>query len=215
MRTERETESLVVEKLISCGYPKESIIAEYPISKTCRADIVVVDVKTQIPVMLIEVKASHYTNRDIESIMYEQLKRYYSEFNIPLKVVGAYFDMHEGKFRYIDFTDAIKAQDYGQKVDNYLFPTYKELINGAKQKIIKQKEIKQQSSINVLKILCWCILPLICVLALILDAFAIYTFSNHRLIVMGIGMGLTLIPCFKEISVGEISLKREIEEQDE
>ncbi len=216
MLTQREiSESLVIEKLISCGYPKESIITEYPISRTCRADIVVVDVETHIPVMFIEVKASHHMDGTIENIMYEQLKRYYSEFNTPLKAIGAFYDMSEGKFRFVDFTDIIKEQNYGQKVDNYSFPTYKELINGAKQKIIKQKEIKQENNINILKRLCWCILPPIGVLILILDAFGIYTLSSHRLIVIGIGMALPLIPCFKEINVGEISLKREIEKQGE
>lgn len=216
INTEAEiSEKLVFEKLLSCGYPKESIIIEYPISKNYRADIVVVDIKTHIPVMLIEVKALHHIDENIKFRLYEQLKKYYSEFKTPLKAIGAIFSMHEGKFRYTDYTDAIKEKHYEQKVDNYSFPTYKELIIGANQKVIKQKEIKQENNINILKRLCWYILPPICLLILLLDAFDVYTLSTHRLILMGIGIASPLVPCFKEISIGEVSLKREIEKQNE
>ncbi|MBQ7120008.1 MAG: type I restriction enzyme HsdR N-terminal domain-containing protein [Oscillospiraceae bacterium] len=212
---EKAFETSIIENLKKCGYPQESIIAEYPISKNYRADIVVVDTKTQIPVMLIEVKVLHHIDKTVEFRLYEQLKKYYGEFNTPLKAIGAIFNKQDGKVRYTDYTDAIKEHHYEQKVDNYSLPTYKELINGANQKVIKQKEIKQENNINILKRLCWYILPPICILILLLDAFGVYTLSTHRLILMGIGIALPLVPCFKEISIGEVSLKREIEKQSE
>lgn len=213
--TEKAFETSIIENLKKYGYPQESIITEYPISKNYRADIVVVDIKTQIPVLLMEVKVLRHTDKSVEFRIYEQLKKYYSEFNTPLKAIGAIFDMREEKVRYTDYTDAIKEHHYEQKVDNYSLPTYKELINGANQKVIKQKEIKQENNINILKRLCRYILPSICILILLLDAFGIYTLSTHRLIVIGIGLALPLVPCFKEISIGEVSLKREIEKQNE
>ena len=212
---EKAFETSIIENLKKYGYPQESIITEYPISKNYRADIVVVDTKTQIPVMLIEVKVLHHIDKTVEFRLYEQLKKYYGEFNTPLKAIGAIFNKQDGKVRYTDYTDAIKEHHYEQKVDNYSLPTYKELINGANQKVIKQKEIKQENNINILKRLCWYILPPICILILLLDAFGVYTLSTHRLILMGIGIALPLVPCFKEISIGEVSLKREIEKQSE
>lgn len=212
---EKAFETSIVENLKKYGYPQESIITEYPISKNYRADIVVIDTKTQIPVVLIEVKVLHHIDRAVEFRLYEQLKKYYGEFNTPLKAIGAIFSKQDGKVRYTDYTDAIKEHHYEQKVDNYSLPTYKELINGANQKVIKQKEIKQENNINILKRLCWYILPPICILILLLDAFGFYTLSTHRLIVMGIAIALPLVPCFKEISIGEVSLKREIEKQSE
>ena len=146
--TEKAFETSIIENLKKYGYPQESIITEYPISKNYRADIVVVDIKTQIPVLLMEVKVLRHTDKGVEFRIYEQLKKYYSEFNTPLKAIGAIFDMREEKVRYTDYTDAIKEHHYEQKVDNYSLPTYKELINGANQKVIKQKEIKKIVSVH-------------------------------------------------------------------
>ena len=56
---------------------------------------------------------------------------------------------------------------------------------------------------------------MICVILIVLDALGIYTFSVLRLCVVGAGVALTLVPCFKEIKIGEISLVNEIEKQKE
>ena len=98
-------------------------------------------------------------------------------------------------------------------VNNYELPAYQTLTLGAKRKSIKQKEEKQTKNLNVLKLLCWIILPIICVGLLLLDAFEIYTFSALRLIVIGAGAAIILLPCFKEIKIGEVLLKKEIEKE--
>lgn len=103
--TEKAFETSIIENLKKYGYPQESIITEYPISKNYRADIVVVDIKTQIPVLLMEVKVLRHTDKGVEFRIYEQLKKYYSEFNTPLKAIGAIFDMREEKVRYTDYTE--------------------------------------------------------------------------------------------------------------
>ena len=46
-----------------------------------------------------------------------------------------------------------------------------------------------------------------------MDAFEIYTFSALRLIVIGAGAAIILLPCFKEIKIGEVLLKKEIEKE--
>jgi len=84
-----------------------------------------------------------------------------------------------------------------------------------RQKSINQKQQKQEHNITVLKILCWRILPVICIALVLLDAFEIYTLSLLRLITIGAGVIALLIPCFKEIKIGEISLRNEIEKQKE
>ena len=94
-------------------------------------------------------------------------------------------------------------------------PPYDILTIGARQKAIQKKEDRQRKSINTLKLLCWCILSVVCVILLILDALEVYIFSILRLCVVGVGAALTLVPCFKEIKIGEISLINEIEKQKE
>ena len=63
--------------------------------------------------------------------------------------------------------------------------------------------------------LCWGVFPFVCLTLILLDAFGVYTLSTLRLITVGAGAIATLIPCFKEIKIGEISLKHQIEKQKE
>ena len=64
-------------------------------------------------------------------------------------------------------------------------------------------------------ILCWAVFPTVCLALILLDAFGVYTLSTLRLITVGAGAIAALIPCFKEIKIGEISLKHQIEKQKE
>ena len=59
------------------------------------------------------------------------------------------------------------------------------------------------------------VLPLLCGVFIVLDALGIYVFSTLRLIAIGVTFVIILLPCFKEISIGEITLKNVIEKQRE
>lgn len=210
-------ESMVVSKLLEAGYPKESVIIEYPVSEKYRTDIAVIDDSARQPVMIIEVKAVFNPNsrQNLERKAYDMLKAGYQGNNIPVKYVGAIVTATEETVNFIDYTEAIKENEYTQKIDNYTLPSYDELTNGAKQKVIIKEKQKQKKRIGNLKRLCWFILPPICGLILLMDALGLYTISNQRLILFGMCVALPLIPCFKEISIGEISLKKEIEKQND
>ena len=207
-----ETESIVVEELLSIGYPRNSIIMEGQLEARKIVDFVIVDTETRLPLMMIEVKScSVRTSSIVEQNAFKDLKKHYDN-NIPVKAVAAIVNRDEQKLKFIDFTEAVKENDFARKVDDYLLPEYEDLTIGAKQKVIKEKEIKQEKNINVLKRLCWKILPPIGGAILLLDALGIYTLSVLRLIVIGVIAGITLIPCFKEITIGQVSLKQLAEE---
>ncbi len=61
---------------------------------------------------------------------------------------------------------------------------------------------------DYLKIICWFIVPLIVTVLLVLDALGIYLFNTERLIVLGIGLLNILLPFFSEITVKDLSMKR-------
>lgn len=210
-------ESMVVSKLLEVGYPKESVILEYPISEKYRTDIAIIDRATQQPVMVVEVKAVFNPSfrQKLERKAYDMLKIGYQGDKIPVKYLGAIVTTIDETVNFIDYTEAIKENDYMQKIDNYVLPSYEELIVGTKQKVIKKEEQKQKKRIDTLKRLCWFIFPPVCGLILLLDALGVYTISNQRLILLGMCIALPLIPCFKEISIGEVSLKKEIEKQND
>lgn len=220
-KNEREmfdVEKIVFNELLSCGYPKESIIMEGKLDSRRFADFVIIDVHTKLPMMIIEVKTcGERTQKSVKKLAFESLKRCYDNDKNPVKAVAVIVNRFEQKLEIIDFTEAVKENDYDRAIEDYILPPYDILTIGARQKAIQKKEDRQRKSINTLKLLCWCILPVVCVILLILDALEVYTFSILRLCVVGVGVGaaLTLVPCFKEIKIGEISLINEIEKQKE
>lgn len=218
-KNEREmfdVERIVFDELLSCGYPKESIIMEGKLDSRRFADFVIIDVVTKIPMMIIEVKTcGERTQTSVKKIAFESLKRCYGNKKYPVKAVAVIVNRFEQKLEIIDFTEAVKENNYDRAIGDYSLPPYDILTIGARQKAIQKKEDKQRKSINTLKLLCWYILPAICVILLVLDALEVYTFSILRLCVVGVGTALTLVPCFKEIKIGEISLVNEIEKQKE
>ncbi len=61
---------------------------------------------------------------------------------------------------------------------------------------------------NSLNPICWVIIPVITVALLVLDAIGVYTFNVERLIVLGIGLLVVLLPFFSEITIKNFSIKR-------
>lgn len=61
---------------------------------------------------------------------------------------------------------------------------------------------------DYLKNVCWIIVPIIVVALLVLDALGLYIFNSERLMVLGIGLLIILLPFFNEISLKNLSVKR-------
>lgn len=211
-----EYESIVMDALISMGYPKESIVLEGQIDARRFVDIIINDLYTGLPLMMIEIKScGERTQTAVRKIAFDSLKRYYEKATTPVKAVAAILDRQKVELEFIDFTEAVKENDYDRAIYNYKLPPYEILKIGARQKVINHEREKQKQRFNVLKILCWGVFPIVCLTLILLDAFGVYTLSTLRLITVGAGAIATLIPCFKEIKIGEISLKHQIEKQKE
>lgn len=213
-----ESEKIVFDALLSNGYPKESIVLEGQLDSRRFVDFLVTDIDTGLPLMMIEVKeCSERTQDAVEKMAFNSLKKYYIQNKIPIKAVAAVFSrLGEQKlFQFIDFTEAVKENNFSRMVRPYSLPSYEILTIGAWQKAISHQKEDQEKKIIALKWICWLILPLICLILVLLDAFGLYTLSSLRLITVGAGAAITLIPCFKEIKIGEVTLKNVIERQKE
>lgn len=211
-----EIESIVLKELQEKGYPRESIIIEGKLDNRRYADFIVNDLETNLPLMIIEVKScSNRSLNEVKQMAFKNLKELYKSCDLPIKAIAAILNRDEKGLQFIDFTQAIKDDSFESTIEDYKLPSYDVLTVGARGKAAKKQEEKQKKNINTLKILCWIILPFICVGLLVLDVLSIYTFSVLRLSVIGVGVGILLIPCFKEIKIGEISLVNAIEKQKE
>ena len=67
---------------------------------------------------------------------------------------------------------------------------------------------KRKKSIDFFKVICWIIIPMSIAILLVLDALQIYIFNAERLLVLGAGLIIILLPFFSEITLKDISMKR-------
>ena len=72
-----------------------------------------------------------------------------------------------------------------------------------------KKKRKKKKRPNRIYLLCWCIIPLAIISALILDGLGLYLFNTERLLVMGSCILVILIPFFNEITIKNVSIKKE------
>lgn len=77
------------------------------------------------------------------------------------------------------------------------------------KKLTKNLTERKIRRINPINLICWIIVPLAILGSFVLDGLGVYTFSSERIIVLGIGIFVMLIPFFSEITVKNISLKKE------
>lgn len=68
--------------------------------------------------------------------------------------------------------------------------------------------MKKTKRRDYLKTLCWIVVPVLAATLLALDAFGIYIFNTERLLVLGTGLLIILLPYFNEITVKDLSIKR-------
>lgn len=76
---------------------------------------------------------------------------------------------------------------------------------------MKQKTNKPpiKKHLERIYLLCWIIMPIAIIALLILDGLGIYPFNTERLLVIGGCIFVMLIPFFNEITVKNISIKKE------
>ena len=72
---------------------------------------------------------------------------------------------------------------------------------------------KKNKKVNCIYFICWLVIPIAILMALVLDGLGLYIFNRERLIVIGACIIVLLIPFFKEITIKNISLKQKNDTQ--
>lgn len=68
---------------------------------------------------------------------------------------------------------------------------------------------RKRRRLDYLKCLCWGLCPIITACLLVLDAKGIYTFNAERLLTLGIGFLIILLPCFSEVTIKDLTVRRD------
>ena len=90
-----------------------------------------------------------------------------------------------------------------------LSPTAKPSHSNSRETAASQKKRNKDH----LRGLRWGLVPAAAVCLLVLDAVGIYIFNTERLLVLGIGLMIILLPCFSEVTIKDFTVRRDKPEE--
>lgn len=99
------------------------------------------------------------------------------------------------------------------KSENHKNILVKPLLNGndhIRKCTVKnsKKYTEKKRGKDYLKFICWILVPVLTLILVLLDALNIYSFNKERLIVIEVGLLVILLPFFNEITLKNLSVKR-------
>ncbi len=216
-RYESELERAFEKELVDKGYPASRIAKDFGKIPYGIVDFAIVDVDYKTPIAFYEVKSKSGAIGGFEKLIlfFRKLCNFYG---ITISCYLVYLDTNKENFSVIDLTKYVCGEKLPRDFE-ILFneacdlPNYRYDGSGEVKKAIRRAEAKQQR-IDKIKPICWFMFPLIGIALLVLDAIGIYSFTPMRLIVIGAIMLIILLPFFSEISIKDISLKRNKDKRD-
>ena len=222
---ESELERAFEKELLDKGYPDSRIVHEFGKINYGIVDFAIVDVDYKTPMAFYEVKSksglrNYIAHRGLDHLI-KSFQRICNYFGMVVPCYLVYKDAAEEHFSVLNLTKFVGGEKLPEDKAHLeaLFNESCELLSykynpsGEIKKEIKRAEAKQRR-IDKMKPLCWILLPLIGITLLVLEALGIYPFTPMRLIVIGVIVLLLLLPFFSEISIKDISFKRDKEKKE-
>lgn len=202
-----ELEKDVILKLINYlkehGYPENSFALEYRIPGTnYRADLVVIDPKTNIPLMMFELKSRK--NKEFISRGRDQLNKYLS--SLPDNSIPAYLVFPKESEPFFEIINVHKPDDDTDRNDisNFNFKAIRTSVLSEKAK--KAEDKKKAEIDNFLKV-SWLLAFLVLIL-LVIKKLANFTLDTVDITLIGSILALILIPFASKIKFLGIEFER-------
>jgi hypothetical protein len=189
------------ERLLQLGYPQESIISEYKLGRY-RADIVIIDIKTETPIQLFELK----TNKNIQTINMAkfQLKNYLDEAKkINADVIG-YLILPSTDGTHFDVMQFDGENDFIKNEMNFNYTDQVNRSRSIKAELLNNRKIE---AVDGLKEKINTLLEVFFVL-FCFDIFNIIEITNIRFYLLITVSVLYVLPYYEEIKIFNLELKR-------
>lgn len=195
--TERNLIIRLKNYLLKHGYPEESILIEYKIGRY-RADLVVIDTQTNIPIQIFELKARK--NEQSIQMGKRQLESYMEYAKKINPDIITYLVFPKDTSPYFEAIDINTDEEVTTDAFNYKNQAHRGRV--AKEELIKDKK---NEAVDNLKIITY-ILIISAAIFLILDICCIIPMTNYRLYLILIIIVLVLLPYYETIKVANFEL---------
>ncbi len=188
------------------GYKEKTLIQNYRYG-TMEYDLAIIPQNIKTPIAIFEFRKNNYIRIEFAKKIYLSAKK---DFGcVPCFVISD-LESSDGKIYKIVTDESNNGEIILKEIEEV--PRYSELLKAFETSYsIKQgKEISTKKS--ALKIICWCIVPTIGTLLLLLNYFGKYEFNTQRLIVLGFCMIALIFPCVEKIGVSDFDISFKDEE---
>ncbi len=194
-----ETTNRFIDYLIMHGYPESSIAVEYEIGKNTRVDIAILDTKTNLPIQLFELKSRK--NQQMIEMGKRQISKYkqlLGNKNIPTYLV--FPESIKPYFSILDISDTENENTMSSL-------NYKGQKNSRIAEEVREIKHKKERTIDNFKIICW-ILAVIVLFIALLNKYCSFNISAIDLTLLGLIIGLVLIPFASKLKILGVEFER-------
>ncbi len=213
MQLYKNTADALVSYLLKHGYPESRIAFEWG-DRQFAIDIVVLANDNVTPISIFEIKGSRTNESYLLGI--EQLRRAVRrlDFSVQCSLV---FGIDEAPyFIAYDVTNIVYSNAEIRPFENtrsesskYQPVRYEYLTLGVEPKLLNHEKVKKQERIDRMKWFCWLLIPVAAITVLVLDKQHVLPLTTERLVIIGAVFIVLLLPFFSEISIKDISMKRD------
>lgn len=205
MEREKNLLTALINFLLSHGYPEESLAIEWPVGDRYRVDLAVIDPDTNKIIALFEFKkrkTQESINMAIRQL--EAFSKAIKDEQVPKYVVFG----KEGKPSFEIYhlkEDIFEGVEKTMKIEK--IPDFSIFKNRKIRQIITQKQEDRETTLNYFGIICW-FMALIVFLLLILDFLELIHINPERLTLIGVTVGLIIIPFVSKLKILGVEFER-------
>jgi len=192
--------------LLAHGYPKESLVIEWPIDKRYRADLAVIDPDTNKALALFELKRRK-TNDSLKMAL-KQLETFSKALGDEQVPTYAVFGKDgDPPFEIFYLPKPGFEESEAELIGTNKVPDFSTFKISKITKTIAQTLEKRKATLNSFQILCW-IAAFFASVLLLLDFLNILDITPERLALIGIIVGLIVIPFASKLKILGIEFER-------
>lgn len=192
-----------IKSLMEHGYPQKSLATDYRIGERCRADLVVIDPKTNIPIMIFEVKSRK--SSEIISGGKNQLKHYLKK--LPDSTIPAYLVFPKESHPFFEILRVQLNQDDKDEIKSIESLDYSSQRIARLSEKVKDTEKEKKKTIDDFKWFSWG-LALILAVILVLKKVLKFSLDATDLTLLGGIIGLAIIPFASKIKFIGVEFER-------
>lgn len=199
MQNYYQIEQNFINYLLDEGYPRESIVVNLRVGNFV-ADIALVDLKTNLPIAIFELKqTSGPIERIVDITIFEEMKK------ASVKDIHYYYVIAKAKkFKFLKFSGILSGNEKTNTRELQDLPSYKDMQK-IPSNIREKKRIKKIDFIKYWIIFCTILL----ILLLMIDIFCESNIITYeRILFVVIIINLPFLPYITEFGFGSLSIKK-------